>query len=283
MTGPLVSAPELAALQHERDLRILDASWRLDGSDARAAHRRARAPGARFFDLEAVSDPSSPLPHMLSQPEHFAAAMGALGVTERDNIVVYDDCGLFSAPRAWWMLKAMGAGRVRVLDGGLPAWVAAGLPVQEGPEFRAVPAVFRARPRPEMIVDRAGVAKALVDSNAVILDARPRARFMGEAPEPRPGLAAGHMPGARNLPFTALTEEGRMKSPDVLTETFRKAGLGDDQTVVTSCGSGLTAAILTLALAVLGRDSRLYDASWAEWGAPGGGPVVTDDNAPPPP
>ncbi|WP_122465212.1 3-mercaptopyruvate sulfurtransferase [Brevundimonas lutea] len=283
MTGPLISTDDLERDLRNPDLRILDASWHLDGTNARKAFEAARIPKARFFDLDAVSDQDSSLPHMLPSPEAFAASMGALGIRESDDIVVYDALGLFSAARAWWMLRVMGAERVRVLDGGLPAWRAEGRLLQTGPMTRPRPVAFHARLDAEAVADRSDVAASLNDPARRVLDARPEPRFTGRAEEPRPGLRVGHMPGAANLPFKGLlTQDGHLQPGDQLAAAFRDAGLQDDQIALTTCGSGVTAAVLSLALAVLGRDNRLYDGSWAEWGADDGGPVVTGDAGPPP-
>ncbi|MBA4803163.1 MAG: 3-mercaptopyruvate sulfurtransferase [Brevundimonas sp.] len=273
--SPLISAADLVARLGDPGLRPVDASWSLDGRDCRPDFEAARLPGAVFLDLDASSDTASPLPHMLPPPEAFAARMGSLGVSDDALIVVYDSVGLWSAPRAWWMLRAMGALRVRVLDGGLPAWRAAGLPLDSGPAAAPRPATFHARPDPSAIASMEDVRRALAGDGQV-LDVRPAARFRGEAAEPRPGLRGGHMPGALNLPFAdLLTPEGRLRPPGELRAAFAAAGLDPERPVTTSCGSGVTAAIAGLALAALGRPFRLYDGSWAEWGAPDGGPVAT--------
>lgn len=212
---------------------------------------------------------------MLPTPEAFAESMGALGLKADDRIVVYDTAGLFSAARAWWMLTIMGARDVRVLDGGLPKWRAEGRPVETDPASAPQPVRFDAWLDTERVVDLEAVRDALADGLQVV-DARGGPRFRGEAAEPRPGVRAGHMPGARNLPYSALLNaDGTMKRGAVLAAAFGDAGVDPDQPVITTCGSGVTAAIVSLGLAELGRSSRLYDGSWAEWGGREDTAVVT--------
>lgn len=273
--SPLIDATELRTLMAAQPVKLVDAGWRLDGTDTRAQYRTAHIPGAVFLDLEAVSDPASPLPHTLPDAEAFGQAMGALGLSEADTIVVYETGPMFSAPRAWWMLRTFGVRDVRVLNGGLPAWLEAGGETVSG-DATPAPARFNARLDPDALVELEDVSAALQSGDTPVLDARGPARFRGDSPEPRPGVRPGHMPGAVNLPYADLVDsQGRLRPAAELEARFRASGLDAAAVPVTSCGSGVTAAILVLALTVLGRPARLYDGSWAEWGSREDTPVQT--------
>lgn len=265
----LVSTDWLASHLKDPDLRLLDASWFLPPSErnARAEYEAAHIPGARFFDLDEISDHRSNLPHMVPPVEKFMSRMRAMGVGDGHQVVVYDSTGIFSAPRIWWTFRLMGKNDVAVLDGGLPKWQA------EGRETEDLPPVIRDRHmttqrQNHLVKDVTQVAHAAKLKQAVVVDARVPARFAGEAPEPRPGLRAGHIPGSRNLPWgNLLNQDGTMKDPAVLRMIFQEAGIDLAQPVITSCGSGVSAAILALALERIGhRNWSLYDGSWAEWG-----------------
>ncbi len=272
IASPLVSTEWLASRIGRPGVAVIDASWYLPAMkrDGRAEFAAAHIPGAVFFDIDAISDQSTDLPHMLPSEADFAAAMGALGVSQDMEIVVYDGAGLFSAPRVWWTLRVFGARNVSVLDGGLPKWRAEGRPVESGAPSPS-PVSFAARLDTAAVASFADVQAALAARSFQVADARPAARFRGEAPEPRAGVPSGHMPGALSLPASDLIADGRLKAPDALLAEFAKAGVDPDAPLITSCGSGVSAAIINLALAASGKPAaRLYDGSWTEWAAKGG-------------
>jgi len=272
--NPLVTPLWLAERLGDPHVVVLDATLPPVGVippvDTRGRHAARHIPGAVFFDIDELSGHSTSLPHMLPSEAEFARAMSVLGVSSNATIVVYEQESVFSAPRAWWMLRVMGAKDVFMLDGGLRAWVEAGLPVESGAVERAT-ARFEAKLNRDAVEDFAGVQRKIAEraqTPAQILDARSARRFAGTAPEPRPGITSGHMPGAISLPFTELAEDRRMKSGDALREIFAAKGVDIARPVTTTCGSGVTAAVLALGLEIAGaKKVQLYDGSWAEYAA----------------
>ncbi|MFT4276921.1 MAG: 3-mercaptopyruvate sulfurtransferase [Rhodopseudomonas sp.] len=278
-TDPLVSTEWLAARLGDPKVKIIDASFKMPGvlplpaEDYLAAH----IPGAVFFDVEAVSDHTSPLPHMYPTAEQFARDIEALGISSGDTVVAYDAGGWVAAPRAWWMFLSFGHADIRILEGGLKKWVAEGRPTEAG-KPTIVPGRFSAELDPSFVRNRDQLVANLDSSAEQVIDARGAPRFEGSVAEPRPGLRAGHIPGSRNLPYNELIDPATatMKPLDEMRQAFEKAGLDLGRPVITTCGSGVSAAVLTLAVYRLGvRGSALYDGSWSEWGLQDGPPIAT--------
>lgn len=275
----LVDTGWLAAHLESPDLVVVDGSWHMPatGRSGRAEHIERRIPGAVFFDIDEISDEQSSFPHMLPSTVKFSSRMRRLGIGDGARIVVYDSLGLYSAPRVWWMLRVMGKSDVAVLDGGLPKWIAEGHPLEDGPPVKRPERHFTPRLNRELLRDRDDVVAALAAGSAQVVDARSAGRFEGREAEPRPGLKPGHMPGARNVPFSELVAaDGTLKSDEDLRRIFASHAVDLSAPVITSCGSGVTAAVDLLALTVLGHDRvALYDGSWSEWGAGAASPVAT--------
>jgi thiosulfate/3-mercaptopyruvate sulfurtransferase len=275
---PLVTPEWLARNLTRRDVRIVDGSWHMPQlkRDPRAEFAAAHIPGAVFFDIDAIADHATSLPHMLPSAREFARAVGGLGIGARDRVIVYDSRGVASAARVWWMFRAFGHDAVVVLDGGLPRWRAEGRPVESGtPAPR--PRKFTARLRRSLVRDLAAMRRNVTTRKAQVLDARSRGRFAGTEPEPRAGLRSGHIPGSLNLPYDELYQkDGMLLPPQELKAKFEAAGLDLGKPVVTSCGSGVTASVLALGLYAAGRpDVAVYDGSWTEWGGRADTPIET--------
>ena len=269
-TRNFCTTAELAAELGDADLAVIDASWHLPaaGRIGASEFREGHIPGAVFFDIDTIADVERGLPHMLPKPGPLAEAMGTLGLGDGMRFVVYDVLGLYAAARVWWTLRAYGVEEVRILDGGLPKWIKEGRPLETGAARPRPSRSFTPRLDESFVASLAEVREALATGSAQVVDARPADRFHGAKPEPRQGLKSGHMPGSLNLPFVEIVEHGRLKPPEALRAAFAEHNIDLKKPIITTCGSGVTAAILALAVEEAGgKVEGLYDGSWAEWGS----------------
>lgn len=273
-----ISQRDAMDLLDRQDISFVDGSWYLPAQNRnqKEEYAFARIPGAIFFDIDVIADIDTKLPHMLPHPDIFTEVVSILGLSNEKTIIVYDGPGLFSAPRVWWTLKTMGATDVRILEGGFDSWKKEGLPIEKGKPQLTKQAVFKTQFTSAKVASINAIEANIKTSEAIVLDARPNARFTGKAPEPREGMRGGHIPGSKSLPVTELVKNGKLIEKNKLEEKFRNLGVGKNTPVITTCGSGVTAAIISLALSEIGHENyKLYDGSWAQWGLPDGPEVET--------